>query len=416
MESNQIDKRKHILVVSQYFFPEQFRVNDICLEWINRGYKVTVLTGIPNYPKGEFYSGYGFFKKRKEIWNGINIIRIPILARGNKSIQLVLNYVSFVISGFFWKLFTRIQADLVFIYEQSPIFQAYPGLWYAKKNNIPVYLYVMDLWPDNIKVVANVKNRALLNTISSMVNSIYSRSNTILTSSNAFRTEIIKRGQPSNKVYFWPQYAEEFYTVTSINDIGKNSIDSNRFNIIFTGNIGRAQGLLVLVDCIEYLETSDSRICFNLVGEGRFLNELVELIEIKGYQSYFNFIGQIPAINIPGVIAACDCTFISLDANPLFDLTIPAKLQSYMACGKPVLGSINGEVQDIIRSANCGYVADAGDAISLAKNIKSLLNRSDMEKKEMGENALIYFNNHFRKKLLMDKMDEFLNWRNLHKQ
>ena len=143
-------EKTHILVVSQYFFPEQFRINDICVEWVMRGYKITVLTGIPNYPQGTFYDGYDLNHRRTEEWNGIKIIRIPLFPRGNNSMGLALNYVSFVASGFVWSLFTKIKADYVFNFEVSPMTQALVGVWYAKKRKIPCYLYVQDLWPENV--------------------------------------------------------------------------------------------------------------------------------------------------------------------------------------------------------------------------------------------------------------------------
>ena len=144
--------KKHILIISQYFYPEQFRINDIATEWVNKGYKVTVLTGIPNYPEGKFHKGYGWFKKRKDVYNGVNIKRIPIISRGKSSIRLFLNYISFVVPGFFWKIFTRLKADCVFIFEVSPMTQALPGVWYARKRKIPCYIYVQDLWPENVEI------------------------------------------------------------------------------------------------------------------------------------------------------------------------------------------------------------------------------------------------------------------------
>ncbi|MDD3141870.1 MAG: glycosyltransferase WbuB, partial [Lachnospiraceae bacterium] len=145
--------KKQILVISQYFHPEQFRINDICKEWVKRGYKVTVITGIPNYPQGKYYKGYGLLKKRKEIYKGIEVIRIPLIPRGKNTLMLVLNYSSFVIAGFFWEMFTKIKADLMFIFEVSPMTQALPGIWYAKKRKIPCYLYVQDLWPENVEII-----------------------------------------------------------------------------------------------------------------------------------------------------------------------------------------------------------------------------------------------------------------------
>ena len=130
--------KKHILVISQYFYPEQFRINDICVEWVSRGYKVTVITGIPNYPEGKFYENYSLFRNRKENYQEVEVVRLPLIPRGNSSIMLALNYLSFVVSGYFWKVFTRIKADAVFIFEVSPMTQALPGVWYAKKRKNPM--------------------------------------------------------------------------------------------------------------------------------------------------------------------------------------------------------------------------------------------------------------------------------------
>jgi len=186
MKGENSELKRHILVISQYFYPEQFRINDICTEWVTRGYRVTVITGIPNYPQGKYYEGYGLFKKRREIYNGIEIIRIPLIPRGNNVIMLVLNYLSFVISGFIWSLFTRINADYVFIFEVSPITQALPGVWYAKKKNVPCYLYIQDLWPENVEIVGGIKNRLILNMIGKMVDYIYARCTKIFTTSKSF--------------------------------------------------------------------------------------------------------------------------------------------------------------------------------------------------------------------------------------
>lgn len=208
--------KKHILVIAQYFYPEQFRINDICTEWVKRGYKVTVVTGIPNYPQGKYYDGYGLFKKRKETYNGMDIIRIPLVPRGKNAIMLALNYLSFVVSGFFWKSFTRIKADFVFIFEVSPMTQALPGVWYAKKRKIPCYLYVTDLWPENVEIVGGIKNKTILNTIGIMVDYIYKRCDRIFTSSESFIQAIVDRGTDRKKLEFWPQYAEDYYKPVAI--------------------------------------------------------------------------------------------------------------------------------------------------------------------------------------------------------
>ena len=177
---------QHILVVSQYFYPEDFRINDICEEWIKRGYEVTVITGMPNYPKGKFFEGYGWFRKRRESYKGIHIIRLPILPRGRNALMLLLNYISFVVSGFFWKLFTKAKADKVFIFEVSPMSQALVGVWYAKRRNIPCFIYVQDLWPENVEIVTGIHNRYVIRKIDRMVDYIYRNCAKIFATSQSF--------------------------------------------------------------------------------------------------------------------------------------------------------------------------------------------------------------------------------------
>ena len=201
--------KKHILVISQYFYPETFRINDMCQEWVKRGYKVTVITGIPNYPMGKFFDGYGYTKKRKEVWNGVNIIRIPLIPRGSSAVGMVANYLSFTASGFAKNLFTTIKADYVFTFEVSPMTQALIGCWYAKKHHVPHYLYVQDLWPENVETVTGIRNPLIIKPIDKMVDYIYKNTDEIFATSPSFVESICNRKVRVNrkKVHYWPQYA-----------------------------------------------------------------------------------------------------------------------------------------------------------------------------------------------------------------
>lgn len=400
--------KKHILVIAQYFYPEQFRINDICSEWVKKGYKVTVVTGIPNYPQGKYYEGYGLLKKRKETYEGIDIIRIPLIPRGNNSILLALNYLSFVISGFFWKVSTKIKADYVFIFEVSPMTQALPGVWYAKKRNIPCYLYVQDLWPENVEIITGVKNKYILGVIGKMVDYIYARCTKIFTTSNSFVKSINNRGVPIEKIEYWPQYAEDFYTpLEKKGDMEK--AEDKLFNIIFAGNIGNAQGLDILPKAATIINDigPNIKIRFNIVGDGRFKNELIELVKSSELESMFNFIAKQPANRIPELIAANDAAFLSLSDSPLFAMTIPAKLQTYMACGIPVIASATGETDEIIKISNGGVCSFPGDAKQLAEKIIILSSKSQSELKEIGLNAKKYYDQNFNKNKLLKRMDEF---------
>ena len=400
--------KKHILVIAQYFYPEQFRINDICTEWVKRGYKVTVITGIPNYPQGKYYNGYGLFKKRKETYNGIEIIRIPLIPRGKNAIMLALNYLSFVISGFFWKLFTKIEADYVFIFEVSPMTQALPGVWYAKKRKIPCYLYVQDLWPENVEIITGISNKKIIGTIGNMVDYIYDRCTKIFTTSNSFVKAIEGRGVPIKKIEYWPQYAEDFYQPlekTSTQEIRNN----DAFNIIFAGNIGSAQGLDILPKVAVLLKSKklNRKILFNIVGDGRFKEALVKLVNVGNVTDMFNFIPKQPPTLIPKFIGANDAAVLCLTDNPLFAMTIPAKLQSYMACGIPIIASADGEADKIVKDAKAGICSPAGDVEALSEIIIELSNKSQEQLNELAVNARKYYNDNFNKQVLLNKMDNY---------
>jgi len=397
---------KHILVIAQYFYPEQFRINDICTEWVKRGYKVTVITGIPNYPQGKYYKGYGLFKKREETYNGVNIIRIPLIPRGKNSIMLALNYLSFVVSGLFWKIFTRIKADYVFVFEVSPMTQALPGVWYAKKRKIPCYLYVQDLWPENIEIVTGITNKNIIGAIGKMVDYIYVNCSKIFTTSNSFVKSIAERGVPIEKIEYWPQYAEDFYKPlekTRVQEIPNDDV----FNIVFAGNIGNAQGLDILPKVARLLKEKELKknIRFNIIGDGRYKEVLVGLVNTSNVSDMFNFIEKQPAIRIPEFMASNNAAFLCLTESPLFAMTIPAKLQSYMACGIPIIASADGEADSIISEANAGICSPAGDAQRLSEIIIELSNKSQEQLNQLGANARKYYNDNFNKYELLNRMD-----------
>lgn len=400
--------KKHILVISQYFYPEQFRINDICVEWVKRGYKVTVVTGIPNYPYGKFFSGYGYTKKRSELWNGIRIVRIPIIPRGKSIFGLIANYFSFVISGYIWQLLTKIQADYVFTFEVSPMTQALIGVWYSKRRKVPNYLYVQDLWPENIEIVTGMRNRFIINLIDKMVKYIYENNDKILGTSPSFVEEIKKKCSDKEKVIYWPQYAEEFYVPIKRDEaINKVSLipNDNSFKVVFTGNIGNAQGLEILPKVAESIK--DINIKFVIIGDGRYKDKLIFEIKKRNLSDKFILIGQQPTHIIPYMLACCDVAFVSFMKDELFTKTIPAKLQSYMSCGMPIVASATGETERIINEAECGYCSAIGNVQDLKVNIMKMTTITNEERKEMGKRAKEYSNKFFNKDVLLEKLCEY---------
>lgn len=388
---------KHILVISQYFYPENFRINDICKELVLRGYKVTVLTGIPNYPYGKFFNGYSWFKNRKEIYEGIEIIRLPIISRGKSSIRLFINYYSFLFAGLIWKTFTHLKADVVFSFEVSPIIQVKVGMKYAKRRHIRHIAYIQDLWPDNLEEVAGVHNKMVLNHYYKMANKIYNSTDVILATSPSFVDTIRDRvsDEVKPKVKYWPQYAEDCYLPL---DKQASSIipDNHKFKIIFTGNIGYAQGLDILPELINKVDD----VFFIIVGDGRYKPQLVELT--KGHEDMFMFVDPVAPNDISPLLANADAAFLSFKSSPLFKKTIPAKLQSYMKSGIAILAKADGESKRIIEEAQCGICAGLDSSIDdFVNDINKL---KTLSLKELGNNGYKYYLSHFDKTKLIDEL------------
>lgn len=395
-----------ILVISQYYYPEQFRINDICKELVKRGHKVTVLTGIPNYPEGKYYKGYGLTKKRKDIKDGVDIIRLPIIPRGKNSIMLILNYISFVISGFFWSKFTRKKFDKVFIYEVSPMLQALPGVWYSNRKKIDSYIYVMDLWPESIQLVTNLNNKVILKFINRIVDYIYKNCKKILTSSESFIENIHKRGHSKNKLVFWPQYAEEFYKPLDKKDYIKEEMQTKDFKIVFAGNIGYAQGLEIVINTAKILKEKNIKVKFYLIGNGRAKEELIKDVEENNLQDYIKFIDKQPAEKIPEYYANADMAFITLKKNLISDEILPAKLQSYFACGVPILGSADGEIKQVIEKSKAGFCVESGNAEKLAEQIEKCMNLTKEELKQMQQNSRGFYEKNYEKQMLLNVLEK----------
>lgn len=402
-------KKSHILVTSQYFYPEEFRINDICTEWIKRGYKVTVLTGIPNYPYGKYFKGYGLFKRRSEQYNGMNIIRIPLIPRGKNSLMMILNYISFVVSGFFWQSFTKLKADLVFIFEVSPMTQALPGVWYAKRRKIPCFLYVQDLWPENVEIITGISNKLIINSIGRMVDKIYKSCDKIFTTSKSFSASINGRGVNNSKIVFWPQYAEDIFVPNVLEPI-KEISNPRALNAIFAGNIGKAQGLELLPQVAKRLKElgHQKKIIFNIVGDGRYKAELIEVVNELHVEEYFNFIPRQPKERIPAFFSNCNIGILCLTDNPIFEMTIPAKLQTYLASGLPVIASAAGEVDRIIRISKSGTCVNPGDINAFCEEIIAFSNMDVKKIKSYAENARNYYLENFNKLDLLNTMDVFI--------
>ncbi len=376
----------------------------MAFEWVKRGYKVTCVTGTPNYPTGKFFPGYSWFKNTKENYNGVDIFRIPLIAPGHNVLGLVLNYLSFPFFGFWWQLFSKIKADAVFMFETSPMNQCMVGVRFAQRHKIPCYLYVQDLWPENVEMITGIHSPLFIKPIERMVRRIYKGCTHIWGTSPSFVNEIRKYVDPKehDKVSFWPQYAEEFYEPME-------KVSHDHFNVVFTGNIGQAQGLEILPHAAKKIrESKKCKIKFTIVGDGRARKSFEQSITENGVWDMFEFAGRVSPQEVPGLLATGDAAFLSFADDELFAKTIPAKLQSYMACAMPIIASAKGETARIIEEANCGMCSEIGDAEELAVNILAMCHLPKDKLTQMGQNAYEYNKVHFSKKQLMDEMDTYL--------
>lgn len=399
-----------ILVVCQYFDPEPFRITDIVYELAKRGHLVDVITGIPNYPEGRFYKGYGLYRRREERSQGVRVLRSAIFPRGGSSkVHLALNYASFAISASVSALFrTNRDYNVILVYQLSPVFMAIPALFAAKKTGAPIVHYVADLWPESLSTAGGTSNRLVNFCVGWIVDKIYRRSRKILVTSPGFIDPIVERGHPSRKLVYLPQYPEDLYKkVTVAEDDPVRAEMPKGFTIIFTGNVGKAQGLNIVVEAAEQLKEYDD-IKWVIIGDGRGRAALQEAVDNRGLSNRIIFLGRKPMSRIPIYLALSDAALLCLAPQPLFAITLPAKTQSYLACGIPIIGSIDGDGAKVILESGAGYAGPAGDATALARNVLRLYESSELVRRRHEECALSYFNDNYRKDVLINRLEGIL--------
>jgi len=392
-----------ILIVSQYFWPEEFRVNDLALDLVERGHEVTALTGNPNYPKGRFYSGYGF-RYSVEYYQGIKIYRVPILPRGHSSFTLIFNYLSFALTASFFALFHKQQYDKVFAVNFSPITAVYPAIVYKKRHNTPLFLWVQDLWPESVSAAGKINSNFVLNLLTKMVKYIYKNSDKVLVQSEAFIPSVEEKGVTKKQLGYIPNWAEDLYSNNSNVSYGKfYNIIPKGFNVMFAGNIGEAQDFDSIIKAAE-ITKQFPEIKWIIVGDGRKKNWVEREIIRLGLQETVFLLGRFPVEDMPSFFVHADIMLLSLKDEKIFSMTIPAKVQSYMAFGKPVVGMLNGIGADVIRKADCGYVGNAADYKVLANNIMKAYKQESSILLEKGVNGKNYYTHNFSKKVIIDNL------------
>ena len=393
-----------ILVISQYFYPENLRINDLCLGLKNKGHDITVLTGKPNYPKGNFFSGYSFFNKSIEEYKGIKVYRSPIIPRGDASgFKLFLNYISFVFFGTIKLFFIKKKFDKIFIFAPSPITVGYIGIIASFLFRAKAFLWVHDLWPESVKDAGGVNNKIILYLVNLMTKSIYYFYDNILVQSPSFKDYLINQGVKDSKIIFYPFYAESFYKIVE-KDSKINSQYGEGLNIVFAGNIGIAQSFDTIIEAVKILTTKLKKFKIIIIGDGRDKKRVLEKISEYSLEDYFKFLGSFPPEDMPAFFASADALLVSLKDTKIFSMTIPGKLQSYLACGRPIIASLNGIGAKIIHDSNSGYTSNAEDSESLANSIINFSKLDSNKREELGKNARDYYEKEFERSRLLTRL------------
>lgn len=397
-----------ILVISQYFWPENFRVNDLCLELQNRGHDVSVLTGKPNYPHGQFFKGYEFFGKKKENYNSITVYRVPLIPRGKGgSINLILNYLSFVFFACL-RLFSIVgNFDKIIVYQLSPATVGFPGLLAKWKFKAKLYFYIQDLWPESLVDAGGLNSKNILRIVNSMTNLFYKKSTQIWVQSTGFVKYLQNKGVNEAKIKFLPNTVESFYKPEKIHEKYKAYFPLG-FNIVFAGNIGVAQDFDTIINAAIILKSKNLNINWVIIGDGREKSRIIEKINKYDLNEFFHFLGSFPTNEMPLFFACADALLVSLKTSEIFSLTIPSKLQSYLACGKPIIGNLDGVAASIILDSNSGLCSSSGDKNALAFNVETMYSMELKEREQFGSNAYNYYLQNFDRKLVYNNLVEYL--------
>lgn len=392
-----------LLVVSQYFWPESFRINEVAGTLLEKGVEVEVLTGKPNYPRGEIFSGYRACGCLQEKYRGMNVHRIPLRPRGSGGLRLALNYLSFIFSGLLfapWMLRGK-KFDAIFIYAPSPILQAIPAIFLGWLKGCPVVLWVQDLWPESLSATGHVRNRIVLKLVERMVRFIYRHSDLLLVQSRAF-DEPVRALASGTPIAYYPNSVDDSFAAPAKGELPPVSGLDNGFSVMFAGNIGTAQAVEVIVEAASLLKAYPD-IHFVVLGEGSRWEWMRREAQTRGLGN-MHLPGRFPVETMPGFMQKASALLVTLADQEIFKATIPSKVQAYLAAGRPILACLNGEGANLVTAAEAGLAVPAEDGRALADAVLRLYRMPSPEREAMGERGRLYYAEHFAHDMLVDQL------------
>lgn len=389
-----------ILVVCQYYYPEPFRVNDICEEMVKRGHEVAVVTGEPNYPEGNIYPGYENHSHADEVIDGVHVYRCPIIPRKTGTLRRLLNYFSYPHEA--KKCVRNLMAsdgkpfDVVFVNQLSPVMMAEPAIAYMKKYGTPVVMYCLDIWPESLVAGGVKRESAIYKVFHRISKRIYKGVDRILITSKMFRNYLKEQfGIEDGVITYLPQYAEGLFEKLPFKE------SAEVLDLVFAGNIGEVQSVETIIRAADKLK--EKPVHFHIVGGGTDLERLQGIA--KGLKN-ITFYGRRPLEEMPKIYAIADAMLVTLKADPVLSLTLPGKVQSYMAVGKPIIGAIDGETAEVIKEAKCGYCGPADDVDELVNNIERFMKNEN--RKQMALNSRTFYEQYFSREKYMNVLEHCL--------
>lgn len=399
-----------ILVVTQYFWPENFRINDLVLGLQERGHMVTVLTGLPNYPGGRLFPGYRLFPAKCERYYGIKVFRVPMIPRGKgTALRLIANYLSFALSAsLLGPFYCRGQYDVILVYEPSPITVGIPAIVLKWIKRLPISLWVLDLWPESLSAAGGIKSPWVLRIVERLVRFIYRNTDLIMVQSRAFIPRVRALGVEADRIQYLPQWAEELYVPLEVEDNApERAVLPKGFRVMFAGNIGAAQGFDTILSAAERLKGYPD-IHWLILGDGRMRKWVEDEVQARGLSSTVHLLGRFPVEQMPRFFSLADVMLVTLKPDPIFSLTIPAKVQSYLACGKPVIAAMDGEGAKVVEEAGAGLLCPGGDPEALARSVLSMYEMPESERRAMGMRGRLYYEAHFARGTLLNRLNTWL--------
>jgi len=400
-----------ILIVTHYFWPENFRINDLAIALKQRGHEVTVLTGMPNYPSGQCYEGYSWWNKRRETMQGVAVVRVPLFVRRqSKSWQLAMNFLSFVISACAlapWLLRKR-QFDVIFCYEPSPVTVAIPAILMKWVKHAPLLFWVQDLWPETLAATGAIRSQSILSMVKRMVRWIYRGCDLILVQSRGFVEPAVAVGAERENVCYFPNWAEALYqpVVLAPDAPERKEVPTDGFVVMFAGNLGEAQSLDTIIAAAEQLRTEDIHWVF--LGDGRRRDWLQDAVETKKLGAKVHLLGSRLMETMPAYFSLASAMLVTLRDDPVMATTIPGKVQSYLACARPVIAALNGEGAKVIRESGAGYSVAADDAEGLAQAVLTMRHLSTAKRNAMGLAARQYYQENFDRDMLIGQLEDWM--------